>query len=1387
MKLKTRLLSLFLCFCLIFTLIPHTAPPAEAAGLAGMVGNLLLSRGVMAAITGISAIGKYTNNTETTAMINKWVFGFSDTVTPGLEAIAELSQHMAALHLEVMAELDFIEEKLDRNISGIESALGSAAVNDAYDNYLSAWNTDVTLPLAANGYHHVVNAYKTYLKFAGSYMTGTTVSYGGVEIIATEDMVVTCRNSFRAALEAFSGAVHDPSIHGSDATAYYDHVLYETNAVDLKARSTINNLIGRMLNASDAPAGSRYLDRAAQVAYAYFPYSEDQAAFVDAAVMKQSNELSMALLAYQEFIGMRTEYCQAKYEALEASGASDEALETLRSQLEAYCVPNSSILDLIYGGPACTHAGGATVAINTWLSAPIYISNASNSYLYLEDYIRATDTDTVTLTNTSFSEQSDFDTILAESKNKKTASIIHTMVNLAMLKKDAVAAHAVSSADTITKQVEFVHRGAVIANRDGRATVKPIYLLADTTEDKSGRLVEDLNVEKTAQDLALTPLAGFHFGVPHADYYNLRDGIYSDGRNEFTMVSSAELKTLVDNNPLSSQGGVLRNYFADVLGIYPEGRGLVMLTDEGTASGTGDNQYYTEYKGVNMLTAASFVAENVTHDALGNTSYTVLLAGQDVTYGNLTVESDSLDVKLSGDGYDAATGRTAAASAVTLTISPTNCNRISRITALYHEDPTNRTKVTYTDVLVDENTVDSLSYNNDGSVELVYYMPYTSVTLVVESQSGHPFSDAGFCPVCGAYEPAVRTENGHLISNAGQLYWFSAAVRGDMTHISKDDLPALEAGQSMAALYGIVTAPIDMSVADDPWVPIGTDEVPYRGYFDGGNQPITNLKGMLFGYANSVTLRNIAIESGSFGSPEDTYVGSIVGHLNGISTMIHCYSKSVCTNPASVAIGGLAGTVSNGIIQDCYFAGSLNSISIKNSNCIVGGLVGSCGMLDMENCSVSAAVPKNRSGGLIGRVSTSATVTNSYFDTNLVAAPNACYSNSSLAPEAAKSYEAYLGGEVAYLLNAGRENTVWYQTIGEQKYPEFTGLPVYYIENRDDYSNNPEGDCSHPEEELTHTVTAGSGTHTIHTSCSCDKFTTTVTEACYDNNADNVCDLCGYSFPVPVDVAAVYAAGQQVSAHASLAQAIAACAQGQYVVLMTDVTENVTVSSDLYLDLNGFMLTGSVTGEGTLHGFDNSGDGYTLPTGRIEGTISCRLASNFKTDVTGAIKRYLTITDDTGCSFHRIYLGITHMNLKPSVTGVGYKALFGADEAVQALFAETETFGYTLWVGNGTKYTYTHDAADFVTGKPLTLRLRDFDVAGYGETPIYGQVFIKLSDGTVIESAVYSYTLRSLVERIAANVADYTQTQITALQEMISNNADATKDWNIDPIRNYEN
>ena len=184
--------------------------------------------------------------------------------------------------------------------------------------------------------------------------------------------------------------------------------------------------------------------------------------------------------------------------------------------------------------------------------------------------------------------------------------------------------------------------------------------------------------------------------------------------------------------------------------------------------------------------------------------------------------------------------------------------------------------------------------------------------------------------------------------------------------------------------------------------------------------------------------------------------------------------------------------------------------------------------------------------------------------------------------------------------------------------------------------------------------------------------------------------------------------------------------------------------------------------------------------GRIIGTVSCNVEKQFKTDITGAARRYMAIADDTGYTFHRFWLGITHINLKPGVDGVGYKAAIYGDEQVQA---QVTGYGYSLWVGENGKKVSAGKEGSFVSGKTVTARLQNFDVANYGETPIYGNVYLTLTDGTTIESSAESFTLRSLTEQVAANVSAYTDTQLSALRNMLKRFESTTSNWNIDSLK----
>ena len=235
--------------------------------------------------------------------------------------------------------------------------------------------------------------------------------------------------------------------------------------------------------------------------------------------------------------------------------------------------------------------------------------------------------------------------------------------------------------------------------------------------------------------------------------------------------------------------------------------------------------------------------------------------------------------------------------------------------------------------------------------------------------------------------------------------------------------------------------------------------------------------------------------------------------------------------------------------------------------------------------------------------------------------------------------------------------------------------------------------------------------------------------------------------------------------------------------LIGDVAvKTLSISKDTYLDLNGNTFTGAVSGSATLYGLDSATDSYTTASmGRITGSVTCPVAGNFSTTINGPVRRYLAIADDNGYTFHRFYLGITHMSLKPADLSVGYKAVFYGDEMV---CQQVTGYGYHLWVDGSEKVTAGKEGA-FVSGQPLTLRLSNFDVANHGETEIFGQVYLNFANGTSAVSGTYSYTLRSMLEQIAEDLDSFSEAQIRAMRWLVNLFSQATADWKVDSIRKY--
>ena len=235
-------------------------------------------------------------------------------------------------------------------------------------------------------------------------------------------------------------------------------------------------------------------------------------------------------------------------------------------------------------------------------------------------------------------------------------------------------------------------------------------------------------------------------------------------------------------------------------------------------------------------------------------------------------------------------------------------------------------------------------------------------------------------------------------------------------------------------------------------------------------------------------------------------------------------------------------------------------------------------------------------------------------------------------------------------------------------------------------------------------------------------------------------------------------------------QAAVDAANGAVVTLLADSSESVTASGDLYLDLNGKTLAGLTITDGTLYGMDSTTDKYDNAEGC--GKIA-QITGNYAADYKNAdAKRYLAVKEDSGLSFHRFYVGITNISLAPAVTGFGYKAEFYGDSKVQA---QVQNIGYNLGLEGHNPITRTNETFKNI----LTLRIKNFDVANYGETAVNAKAIITFKNGQVLESAESSYSLRQVVEGVAKSFGPYSMAQKEAVRAMYQRFESTISNWDV--------
>ena len=137
----------------------------------------------------------------------------------------------------------------------------------------------------------------------------------------------------------------------------------------------------------------------------------------------------------------------------------------------------------------------------------------------------------------------------------------------------------------------------------------------------------------------------------------------------------------------------------------------------------------------------------------------------------------------------------------------------------------------------------------------------------------------------------------------------------------------------------VVTLENDLSIINDHLSPIGSEEYPFIGTFDGNGHTITccgigkteNSDNVgLFGYAKNATIKSITIVTEQVTGQRN--VGVICGYA--YRTLISDCKVSGNVKGDSY-VGGIVGCASYGGIADCHFVGDVTA-----SGYVAGGIVG---------------------------------------------------------------------------------------------------------------------------------------------------------------------------------------------------------------------------------------------------------------------------------------------------------------------------------------------------------------------------------------------------------------------------------------------------------------
>ena len=742
-KVSKKILAMVLSVSTVFAAIPYTASAENVAsaasagpksvtikesplstGLQNFAINKMYSTGLSICGNTLVRIAGATGSEEfekTASFINRLVFGGSSTG----ETLAEIQQ----LCTEILNEVKIIDEHLKEYDTEIEKSIQEVYYIAAKNTMDNNWERSVTKYEDENYIGSTLETYEEYLKTAKSYADGNT-DMAAVET-SKDALYKDYREIYRAAGNSFDDETDEEKIRD---------MIFCHDTVDGAIKRSIQNMANALNNTTN-----NYVDAAAQYAYTAYAFSGDQYNYITTCIDRQFMEILMLEMMYQEFIAQRGEYFEEKY-------PDDE------KKWDFYSRMNEDLRKL-----------NENVAgqMNTLLDRDIQLKDTTleTVYVNLSDFMRSEDSVTVGLKNENYIEN------YAYKDDENIVQIIYDdrgNYDSKEVIKEVRLKGVVSDAEATKETVKFDRIAVPVAGSETDSNGKlfgkmDVYYIYHPQQEEGDGWISETSVPDKVKlykmDYKWDISGGADSHFPSCDFFNLTQGIYTDGNNQFKSISeSSQLHSLFDTGVFTAMSSNPSTYLQEYL-LSQNGRDgvktYILLPDYGYDAGTFS--WDTRYEVFHLIdTSQSYPGSTIDVTSMkadqiqpgksnrDHTAYTAILTNQNEENAYMT----DLDVAINGktsveigmtaeDGTGCVKQTVAAGTEVELKFKAEDRAVITSISLQRHNNQADPSEVTSEEILLTADEINGLAQNEEGYYEFTYPAPYSNATFVLNCDSGY--------------------------------------------------------------------------------------------------------------------------------------------------------------------------------------------------------------------------------------------------------------------------------------------------------------------------------------------------------------------------------------------------------------------------------------------------------------------------------------------------------------------------------------------------------------------------------------------------------------------------------------------------------------------------